>query len=185
MFRLDDRLRAARKRAGLRQEELAQRLNITRGAVSHWESGSKKPSRKSLQTLTAILKISLDYLVKGQVVGDEDRAVQSYLVARAAHNALHPDGRTPFRWGADSDAVAEEPDQYLDYLDDRGTPPEILIPKLLDLAVRQFPGKSRLEAVAFLLRADGLSEEKVTKVVAYIRDQQLLEIAEGAPQSTP
>ena len=39
-------LRDIRKEAGLRQEDVAKKLDVDQSAVSFWESGRCKPSRK-------------------------------------------------------------------------------------------------------------------------------------------
>ena len=40
---LSERLRQLRKNAGLSQEQLAEKLDISRQAVSKWEAGSSSP----------------------------------------------------------------------------------------------------------------------------------------------
>lgn len=42
-MKLDERLILLRKRAGLSQEKLAEKLDISRQAVSKWESGATNP----------------------------------------------------------------------------------------------------------------------------------------------
>lgn len=44
-------LAAARDAAGFTQEELAAKLNITRTAISQWETGTTSPSGSSRQLL--------------------------------------------------------------------------------------------------------------------------------------
>ena len=42
--KISQSIRACRKRQGLSQDELANRLHVTRQAVSKWENGSALPS---------------------------------------------------------------------------------------------------------------------------------------------
>lgn len=58
-----DNLRAARKRKALSQEELAERLNVSRQAVSKWEQGVCMPEAQMLLQISEKLEISLDTLM--------------------------------------------------------------------------------------------------------------------------
>lgn len=60
-----DRLRAARSSKGLTQDELAERIDVTKAAVSAWENNRDKPTLEKLQPLRDALTISLDVLVCG------------------------------------------------------------------------------------------------------------------------
>ncbi|MBP3585058.1 MAG: helix-turn-helix transcriptional regulator, partial [Peptococcaceae bacterium] len=42
-MKLSDKLIALRKNAGMSQEELAEKLDVSRQAISRWENGSAKP----------------------------------------------------------------------------------------------------------------------------------------------
>jgi transcriptional regulator with XRE-family HTH domain len=56
---LSEAIRAARRRAGLSQAELAELLGVRQSSVSQWERGSTKPSTIHLLALTATLQCSL------------------------------------------------------------------------------------------------------------------------------
>lgn len=49
------RMQEARKNLGLNQQELADQIGVTRGAISQWETGRMKPSEKNLRLLEAYL----------------------------------------------------------------------------------------------------------------------------------
>ena len=66
MSALCKRISSARKKAGLTQEALADRLQITRAACSHWEQGISNPSAKNLIMLCQILEVNHEWLVLGQ-----------------------------------------------------------------------------------------------------------------------
>lgn len=53
-------LRAARRRAGLAQRELAERCRVTRAAVGHWETGEAVPAGPSRVALSAALAVPLE-----------------------------------------------------------------------------------------------------------------------------
>lgn len=60
---LDKKLVRLRKREGLSQAEVSEKLDVSRQAVSRWESGEAKPSTDNLQTLCKLYYVSLDYLL--------------------------------------------------------------------------------------------------------------------------
>lgn len=59
----------ARKRAGLSQEELADRLGVTRQAVSKWETGKSVPDTENIRRMTAVLAVSADYFLGSDSAG--------------------------------------------------------------------------------------------------------------------
>lgn len=59
---LCEKLTQARKAAGLTQADVAARLDVSRQAVSRWESGQSKPSTEKLLELARIYDVSLDWL---------------------------------------------------------------------------------------------------------------------------
>jgi HTH-type transcriptional regulator / antitoxin HipB len=56
---LSEAIRAARRRAGLSQAELAAALGVRQSSVSQWERGSTRPSTGHLLALTSILRTTL------------------------------------------------------------------------------------------------------------------------------
>jgi len=53
-----------RKKANLSQEQLAESLNVTRQAISKWESGLSTPDVDKLLQLSDIFQVPLDQLLK-------------------------------------------------------------------------------------------------------------------------
>lgn len=62
---LYERLSDLRKRAGLSQEELAERLDVSRQAVSKWESGASSPDIHHVMRLGELYQVSTDYILRG------------------------------------------------------------------------------------------------------------------------
>ncbi len=60
---LPDRLTALRKRAGLSQGDVAEQLNVSRQAVSRWETGLTVPSTDNLSHLGRLYGVTLDELL--------------------------------------------------------------------------------------------------------------------------
>lgn len=57
------RLRAAREKRGLSQGKLAERAKLQASAVSHFETGARKPSFDNLRRLADALRITTDFLL--------------------------------------------------------------------------------------------------------------------------
>lgn len=58
-----DRLRAARDKRQLDQAGLAAKAGLQASAISHFETGSRKPSFDNLRRLAEALDVSTDYLL--------------------------------------------------------------------------------------------------------------------------
>lgn len=58
-----EKLKSARKRAGLTQEQLAEQLLVSRQAITKWESGKGLPDIENLKQLSKRLDVRIDYLL--------------------------------------------------------------------------------------------------------------------------
>ena len=58
-----EKLKDARKKAGLSQEQFAEKLSVSRSAVAKWESDKGMPDVGNLKAMAQLLDISLDYLL--------------------------------------------------------------------------------------------------------------------------
>lgn len=61
---LSDKIRELRRRSGLSQEELADKLNVSRQAISKWELGSAVPTADKLVDIADFFGVSLDFLMR-------------------------------------------------------------------------------------------------------------------------
>lgn len=59
-----EKILSLRTRSGLSQEALADKLLVSRQAVSKWESGVTLPETDKLVTISNMFGVSLDYLLK-------------------------------------------------------------------------------------------------------------------------
>ena len=57
------RLKSLRKRENITQNDLAAKLNVTKGTVSTWETDNRKPSFDKLVEICTLFDVSLDYLL--------------------------------------------------------------------------------------------------------------------------
>ncbi len=64
---LADKIIALRKKNGWSQEELAERLEVSRQSVSKWESGLSMPDMNKILGMSALFGVSTDYLLKDEL----------------------------------------------------------------------------------------------------------------------
>ena len=62
-----DKLMDLRKKNGWSQEELAEKLNVSRQAVSKWESAQSVPDMNRIIQLSELFGVSTDYLLKDEM----------------------------------------------------------------------------------------------------------------------
>ena len=63
MICLGSRIRQARDRAGLTQEQLAERIGVSRTAIARYESGEIEPKLHNLAAIAEALDVSCDELL--------------------------------------------------------------------------------------------------------------------------
>lgn len=64
---LADKIIKLRKQFGWSQEELAEKMNVSRQSVSKWESANSIPDLNKILLLAEIFGVSTDYLVKDEI----------------------------------------------------------------------------------------------------------------------
>lgn len=85
-----NQIRERRQRLGLSQEELAQRLYVSRVTISHWETGRTLPDVQSMLLLANLFGTTIDEMVRGDVdemremVEKDERRTRTLAVALAA-----------------------------------------------------------------------------------------------------
>lgn len=67
---LSENLQNLRKIKNMSQEELAEKLSVSRQAVSKWESGNGYPETEKIIAICDIFNCSMDELVKGKITED-------------------------------------------------------------------------------------------------------------------
>lgn len=63
---LSETIKTLRKQAGMSQEQLAGRLNVSRQAVTKWETAAGTPDVENLRAISALFQISLDDLLENR-----------------------------------------------------------------------------------------------------------------------
>lgn len=66
---LSEKIYALRRRSGLSQEQLAEKIGVSRQAVSKWEGGLSTPGLDKLQALSDCFQVTIDELTGEQAVG--------------------------------------------------------------------------------------------------------------------
>ena len=69
---LADKITEERKKNGWSQEELADKLGVSRQAVSKWESAGSTPDLQRVIQLAQLFDVSTDYLLRDEVVRQEE-----------------------------------------------------------------------------------------------------------------
>lgn len=103
---VSSRLRMLRKDAGMTQQDIADKLDVTRVSVGKWESGIATPRPKNLEDLAALFGTSVSYLL-GEDGPErvESRAASATVPMRTIGVTCMGDGDE-----ADADAVVEVPE---------------------------------------------------------------------------
>ena len=76
---LGEKIKEARKQCGLSQEQLAEKMAVSRSAVAKWEANNGLPDVDNLKALAQLLNVSVDYLL------DDGEAIDE-LVMREPYN---------------------------------------------------------------------------------------------------
>lgn len=87
---LGEKIFYCRRRAGFSQEQLAERLGVSRQAVSKWENGDSEPELGKLRLLAEAFGVSTDWLLSGEEPEDAGGAQWAGASADPAEEAAAP-----------------------------------------------------------------------------------------------
>ena len=96
---LADKIIELRKKSGWSQEELADRLEVSRQAVSKWEGAQSVPDMNKILKLSEVFGVTTDYLLK-----DDMETQETSLQAADSDSAIRP-------------VSMEEASEFLDFRD--------------------------------------------------------------------
>lgn len=82
---LGEKIRVARKKCGLSQEQLAEKMSVSRSAVAKWETDKGLPDVGNLKMLARLLNVSVDSLLDEEEVIDELVIREPYQLAAYGH----------------------------------------------------------------------------------------------------
>ena len=80
---LGEKIKAMRQQAALSQEQLAEKLNVSRQAVTKWETGKGIPDIANLIAISDEFDVSLDELIK------DDIAVKKKIISDSSSKKWH------------------------------------------------------------------------------------------------
>ena len=66
-MKLANKLLELRKKKGISQEELAEKIEVTRQTISNWETGETSPNLEQAAKLSQFYQVSLDELVGNDI----------------------------------------------------------------------------------------------------------------------
>ena len=92
----NNKLYELRKQKGFSQEELANRLNVSRQTISKWEVGESTPDMEKLVAISDLFEVSLDELVKGEepkLAEPSEQIVKSELYSDIKEQVLTVDNK--------------------------------------------------------------------------------------------
>lgn len=94
-----ENLRTIRRKQNISQEELAEKLNVSRQAISRWEQGNGYPEMEKMIALSKILNVTLDHLVSEHEISDEtdDETIRGKQPQTSVSSAVVPTGRIMIR----------------------------------------------------------------------------------------
>ena len=78
------RIKAARKNAGLTQKELGQRLGVAYQTLAQWENDLRNPKYETLQRIAAALNVDVSWLMNGYTLEQRDQESKDYVKKRFA-----------------------------------------------------------------------------------------------------
>ena len=68
---LADKIIYLRKKCGWSQEELAEKMNVSRQSISKWEGAQTIPDLDKILQLSALFGVTTDYLLKDEIEDEE------------------------------------------------------------------------------------------------------------------
>ncbi len=81
---LGEKIKNARKECALSQEQLAEKLCVSRSAIAKWETDKGTPDIENLKAISSLLNVSIDYLLDDgekeitEIVTKESYDIKSY-----------------------------------------------------------------------------------------------------------
>lgn len=73
---LGEKLLYLRKQAGLSQEDVAEKLGVSRQTVSKWETDQTVPELIKAKLLSQLYNVSYDYLISGSHIGGDLTSIE-------------------------------------------------------------------------------------------------------------
>ena len=82
---MGEKIRATRRKCGLSQEQLAEKMSVSRSAIAKWETDKGLPDVGNLKVLARLLNVSVDHLLDEAEATDELVIREPYHLADYGH----------------------------------------------------------------------------------------------------
>jgi transcriptional regulator with XRE-family HTH domain len=82
---LGEKIQQLRKTQGLSQEALAEKLTVSRQAISKWELGESMPDTENVVSLSKLFDVSTDYLLRDEFASEGDKDLRAAYRGRTDH----------------------------------------------------------------------------------------------------
>ena len=86
---IGNKINQLRKLSGMTQEQLAEKLNVSRQTISKWESDSTSPDLESIVKISRIFHVSLDDLLKEGEAGVANKTAEQITLEDLMKINLH------------------------------------------------------------------------------------------------
>ena len=87
-MKLSDKIIQLRKAKGWSQEELAERLKVSRQAISRWEGATAQPDVANVLQLSKLFGVTTDYLLNDEYESDNDLPKVKQLNSDGIHQIM-------------------------------------------------------------------------------------------------
>ena len=87
-MKLSDKIKQLRKANGWSQEDLAERLDVSRQAISRWEGATAQPDAANILQLSKLFGVTTDYLLNDEYESDNDLPKVKQLNSDGIHQIL-------------------------------------------------------------------------------------------------
>ena len=85
---LGENILKLRKKSGLSQEQLGEKVNVTRQTISNWELNETAPNPEQLKLLSKALNVSIDELLDNDIKGVIETKVNEIDINIVKNNNL-------------------------------------------------------------------------------------------------
>lgn len=89
-MKINDKIHACRKKSGMSQEALAEKIGVSRQSISKWETGEALPEITKLPLLAQTFGVSTDWLLREEEEPQEEKSADEPAPAAAASAAAWP-----------------------------------------------------------------------------------------------
>lgn len=151
-----EKLKAARIESGLKQSELAKKINTTGNTISNWENNVSKPDLDTLSYICGILHVTASYFLQATIPEDEVSIPELKLVKKYRYIAKHsPNGAKTINAVLENEyAIAEQLEKQKDRIEELETSQATVIDIQPHLEVNAAHQRTDIEVTEEMIKHD-------------------------------